>query len=87
MKGAVVKTSLPGVWLVTVLAGGAGMVVSFAYLASRHHLDVLAGVAGFIAGAVLIGSGLVSMAILAARGQEAPHGLPPDDEWRVKTSR
>jgi hypothetical protein len=63
------------------------MMMSFVYLASGHHLDVLAGLAGFIAGALLIGSGLVSMAILAGKEQDVPRGLPPDEEWRVKTSR
>jgi hypothetical protein len=68
------------------------MPVSFVYLASRHDQDVQAGVAGFIAAAVLIGSGLVSMAILAT-GPRVPGGrdsadlplrLPPDDQWKVR---
>jgi hypothetical protein len=79
-----------------VLVGVIGMPASFLYLASSHNQDVLAGVAGFIAGSVLVGSGLVSMAILATRSSEvssgspnpsASLGLPPDEDWRIKSAR
>jgi hypothetical protein len=79
-----------------VVAGVVGMPASFTYLASRHDQDVLAGVAGFIAGAVLAGSGIVSMAILASRGSDVPSSSPnpsaplslaPDDDWRMKSAR
>jgi hypothetical protein len=46
-------------------AGTLGMAISFAFLASRHHLDVIAGAAGFVAGAILTASGLLSFAIVA----------------------
>src|SRR5207237_9037215 len=47
-----------------LLAGAGGMAVSFAFLASASHLDVIAGAAGFVAGAILVAGGLVSAAIL-----------------------
>ena len=49
--------------VLTFVAGAAGMVVSFAFLASSHPLDVTAGAAGFVAGAVLVASGLVSLSL------------------------
>jgi hypothetical protein len=45
----------------TSLAGAAGMVCSFVYLASTNQLDVLAGAAGFVAGAILVAGGLISL--------------------------
>ncbi len=47
----------------TFAAGVGGMAVSFLFLASDHPLDVTAGAAGFIAGAVLLAAGLVSIAV------------------------
>ncbi len=44
-------------------AGAAGMIFSFAFLASNHPLDVTAGAAGFVAGAVLVAAGLVSLSL------------------------
>ncbi len=49
----------------TYAAGAAGMAVSFLYLASESRLDVLAGAAGFVAGAVLAAAGLLSLTTLA----------------------
>jgi hypothetical protein len=79
-----------------VVAGVGGLFLSFGYLTSRQALDVEAGVAGLIAGAVLVGSGTVSLAILASRGADVPSGppsrnttvgLPRDDEWRMMSAR
>ncbi len=39
------------------------MATSFLFLASNHPLDVTAGAAGFLAGAVLVAAGLVSIAV------------------------
>ena len=50
-------------WL-TSLAGVGGMAISFLFLASTHHLDVMAGAAGFVAGSVLVAGGLLSIAVL-----------------------
>src|SRR5262245_50558020 len=47
----------------TFVAGVGGMAVSFLFLASSHPLDVMAGAAGFVAGAVLVAAGLVSIAL------------------------
>jgi hypothetical protein len=48
----------------TLAAGIGGMAVSFLFLASSHHLDVLAGAAGFVAGSVFVAAGLVALAVL-----------------------
>ena len=50
-----------------ILLGAAGMVLSFLYLASSSMADITAGTSGFVAGSVLIGSGLVSLTMLASR--------------------
>ncbi len=50
-----------------ILAGGAGMAVSFLFLASSNTENITAGASGFVAGAVLIGSGLLPLAMLANR--------------------
>jgi hypothetical protein len=52
------------------------MAVSFLFLASQHHLDVFAGAAGFVAGAVLAAAGLISLAAQSrspAEGQTGTH--------------
>ena len=51
----------------SILVGGIGMAMSFIYLASANIADITAGTSGFVAGSVFIGSGLVSLAMLAAR--------------------
>jgi hypothetical protein len=56
---------------VAIVAGGLGMPMSFLYLASASMADITAGTSGFVAGAVLIGAGLISLAILATREPEA----------------
>lgn len=50
-----------------IVAGGLGMAASFLYLASSSMADITAGASGFIAGAVLIGAGLLSLTTLATR--------------------
>jgi hypothetical protein len=47
----------------TFAAGVGGMAISFLFLASAHPLDVLAGAAGFVAGAILAAGGLVAIAL------------------------
>ncbi len=54
-----------------ILAGGLGMAMSFLYLASASMADITAGTSGFVAGSVLIGSGLVSLTMLATREAQA----------------
>ena len=51
---------------VSILAGSLGMVVSFVFLASAHYLDVVAGGHGFVAGALLLASGVVSFSVLGS---------------------
>jgi hypothetical protein len=51
-----------------IIAGALGMVLSFVYLASAHMADITAGSSGFLAGAFLMGSGLVSCTLIAALG-------------------
>jgi hypothetical protein len=41
------------------------MPMSFLYLASRSMEDITAGTSGFVAGAVLIGAGIISLAIIS----------------------
>lgn len=48
---------------ITYVAGAAGMILSFAFLASNHPLDVTAGAAGFVAGAVLVAAGLTALSL------------------------
>jgi hypothetical protein len=50
----------------TFAAGASGMATSFLFLASAHHLDVIAGAAGFIAGSILAAGGLISMSVQRA---------------------
>jgi hypothetical protein len=50
-----------------VIVGISGMAVSFLFLASAHHLDVIAGASGFIAGSILAAGGLISISIQMAR--------------------
>jgi hypothetical protein len=48
----------------TIVAGVAGMMFSFRYLRIANVVDATAGGAGFIAGAILVGSGLVACALV-----------------------
>jgi hypothetical protein len=52
-------------------AGGAGMAVSFQFLASPNEMDVRAGAGGFVAGAVLVAAGLLAIAILSRPNPES----------------
>ena len=53
--------------VLAIIAGGLGMAASFLYLASSRTADVTAGTSGFVAGAVLIAAGLLSLTMLATR--------------------
>jgi hypothetical protein len=72
----------------SLLAGVGGMAISYAYLASAHELDVLAGAAGFVAGSILVATGLISVSLrrpsalgeaLAPPVEESPALEPPLD--------
>jgi hypothetical protein len=55
----------------SLLAGIGGMVLSFLFLGSSIAENVRAGMAGFVAGALLVGAGLLASA-LATWGDERP---------------
>ena len=63
----------------TFAAGVGGMAISFLFLASAHPLDVLAGAAGFVAGAILAAGGLVAIALRPTplAGEAAGAALDP----------
>ncbi len=66
----------------TSMIGVGGMAISFLYLAAAGPLDVLAGAAGFIAGAILAGAGLLASALLAPAPAPFPACSPPlVDRW------
>jgi hypothetical protein len=68
------KSTCRSLSLLAVFAGAVGMVVSFYYLASSNFADITAGTSGFVAGAILIGSGLIALAMLVQSRERA--GLP-----------
>jgi hypothetical protein len=59
-----------------MICGGVGMAMSFLYLASSNIADIHAGTSGFVAGAVLIGSGLLSLTLLVC--SDAPIAHEPE---------
>jgi hypothetical protein len=73
--------SLGALGFFILVAGASGMALSFVFLASSSHLDVMAGGAGFIAGAILVAAGLVTVALqhqlpVADRATIASHVSP-----------
>ena len=70
------------IWMsaLTISAGGTGMVVSLGFLASCNFEQITAGMSGFIAGAILIGSGLVALALLT---RQATPSRPEDPGIRA----
>jgi hypothetical protein len=48
----------------TFATGICGMAMSYVFLSSNHHLDVLAGAAGFVAGSIFVSGSLVAIAFL-----------------------
>ena len=55
-----------------IVAGIAGMVLSFIFLASGSQGDILAGNSGFLAGSAMIGSGVIAISILVSRSDAEP---------------
>jgi len=89
MTSASLRVACGVLSVLTVLAGGLGMAISFLFLGSNRQEDIAAGAAGFVAGAILIGSGLVSLSLIATRGDQAGDGAgqraaadPSNDEGR-----
>jgi hypothetical protein len=64
----------------SMAAGVVGMAMSFLYLASASIADITAGTSGFVAAAILIGSGLISLSVLAcAESRKSGNPiLPPE---------
>jgi len=62
--------------ILAILAGGLGMAASFLYLASSRMADITAGTSGFVAGSILIASGLLSLTMLATRPARAESKEP-----------
>lgn len=61
--------------ILAIIVGGLGMAVSFLHLALAGMGgmdDVVAGGAGFVAGSILVGSGLISSAILYGQAPARP---------------
>jgi TRAP-type C4-dicarboxylate transport system permease small subunit len=67
--------------ILAMLAGGAGMVMSFLYLASASMADITAGTSGFVAGSILIGSGLISLTFLTIRTASPEQNDDPTQTW------
>ena len=64
------------IWMsaLAIGAGATGMVLSLGFLASVSFEEITAGMSGFVAGAILIGSGLVALALLTRQTGSAPTG-------------
>ncbi len=60
--------------IIALGAGACGMVLSFLYMASARLEDVTAGAAGFVAGSVLVGAGLISLTILTVKASSTRDG-------------
>ncbi len=67
----------------TVLAGGGGMCLSLLHMSCAETQDIIVGGACFIAGAVLVGSGVVALAVLALAnvlaGRDSDRSIPPSE--------
>jgi len=63
-----------------MFAGSVGMVMSFFYLASSSMGDIIAGAAGFVAGSILVGSGVVSLTLVAVAESRTGEAIELDDE-------
>ncbi|MCA8954893.1 MAG: hypothetical protein KDC87_02405 [Planctomycetes bacterium] len=67
--------------MVAILCGVAGMLVSFAFLASAGFENIVAGASGFVAGSILVAAGVLSAAVLdriALPAREPGAGACPD---------
>jgi hypothetical protein len=60
-----------------LVGGTGGMAISFLFLASMNHLDVIAGGAGFVAGSILVAAGLLSIAALSPSPVAGTRTRPP----------
>ena len=53
--------------LLSLVAGAAGMVLSFIFLASATMADITAATSGFVSGSIFIGAGLISLTLLSLK--------------------
>ena len=53
--------------IIAICSGFCGMVLSFLFMTSASEKDIATGSAGFVAGAILIGTGLLSLTIQTAK--------------------
>lgn len=51
--------------VLAIIGGALGMFASFLFMASNSMADITAGTSGFVAGAILIAAGLLSLTMLA----------------------
>ena len=49
----------------TLLAGVAGMATSFLFLCTDRFANLMSGASGFVAGALLVATGLISLALVS----------------------
>jgi len=56
--------------LFMLVLGAVGMTICFLFLWSSSHIDVMGAGMGFIAGATMMGSGLISLAIVSLKAKE-----------------
>ena len=71
---------------ISMIAGALGMGVSFLYLASSNVANITAGTSGFVAGAILVGSGLVSLSLLVTTDGKSAEKRPlieENDEYGI----
>jgi len=55
-----------------IICGAAGMLVCLIFLFSSHTQDILGAGLGFVAGAILLGSGTIALAVISARPSSDP---------------
>ena len=59
--------------VIMAFAGAVGMAMSFLYLASASLADITAGTSGFVAGAIFMAAGLISLTMLAGGAPRKQH--------------
>lgn len=70
VKFTVLQIACLALAVCTMIAGAAGLVLSFIFLASADMRDITAGTSGFVAGSVLIGSGLISLSLVSREARQ-----------------
>jgi hypothetical protein len=64
-KFSVLQLACLALAMCSMAVGSMGLVLSFLFLASSSHADIAAGSAGFVAGAIFFGSGLISLSMVS----------------------